>query len=246
MKKLANMILYITLSSFIVGCVASKTSASIPNFKQEYEAKKRIVVVPPLVKMYEISTGGLEEEMTQWSTIAKNNLQNSILNTLSQNNFLKYEFVDYSSLSEIEKESILSSQNLMYRISPSINSHSLNISQSKFNEKLKNFDYSIGNSLSNISQDGDLYLFVNAYDKVQSSGKKAAEAVKVIVSALLFGVGTADFGGITYSSISLVDAKTGKIMWYNYYFSKGQVDLRDKKGTDEVVKVLLDDLQSKI
>ncbi|QKF81322.1 hypothetical protein [Halarcobacter ebronensis] len=245
MKKILVPILFSFMALFITGCSIDYT-ASIPNFKQEYQTKKRIVIVPPSVKMYEISTGGVEEEISDWSKLAMENMQKSIINNLPKEQQLKYEVINYSTLPEFEKELITNSNNLLFRISPSIHQHALKISVAKFDEKIENFDYTIGDVLSNISETGDIYLFLNAEDRVQTSGKKAAEVTKAIIGALLFGVGVGDIGGITFSSVAMVDAKTGKLMWYNYYISKGAVDLREEKGTDEVVKVLFNGLQSKI
>jgi len=243
-KKTFINILIVVFIFMLSGCVTPKNSASIPNFKKEYKTKRNIIIVPPSVKMYEVSAAG-EEEIQEWTKEAIYNMEISISKKISEKNLLNHKVLALDSLNNEEKNLILSSNNLMYRIAPSINYHALNRSIAKFDEKIKNFDYSIGDSLSKISEDGDLYLFVNGFDKVQSSGKKGVEVAKMIVGAL-FGIAAGNFGGLTYSTMSLVDGKTGKILWYNYYISQGQVDLREEKGTDAVIEVLLNDLQNTI
>lgn len=244
MRKLFNFLILLSILFVITGCTQPKTSVTIPNFKQEYKSKKKIIIVPPQIKMYEISAAG-EEEIVEWTKQATVNMKNSISSEISNKNILNNEILDLTNLSKTDQESVINTQNLMYRVGESINFHALETSFYKFNNKMKNFDYKIGDQLANISQDGDLYLFINGFDKVQSSGKKAVETAKLIIGAI-FGVAAGDIGGITYSNITLVDGKTGKILWYKYYFSKGAVDLRTKEGTDVVIKDLLNDLQNYI
>ena len=114
--------------------------------------------------------------------------------------------------------------------------HSLNL-----RTKIKNFDYTLGNEVAQIGKTDDILLFINGIDRVQTQGKVAVEAVKAVVGAL-FGVAAGNFGGETFTTVSLVDGKTGNILWYNYYFSKGTDDLRESVGTDNVVQGLLSEL----
>ncbi len=243
MKKNFFYLIFIVSIFLFTGCSAPKNSVVIPNFKQEYKAKKNIIVVPPKIKVYEISAAG-EEEMKEWSQLATSNMKQSLEEILASRNLINsYNILDLDTITEEDKTHIVNTNNLMYRVATSITYHALENSFFKFDEKIKNFDYSIGDALAENSNEGDVYLFINAFDKVQSSGKVAVETAKLVIGAL-FGIAAGDFGGLTYSNIALVDAKTGKILWYNYYISKGQVDLREHSGTNEVVKVLLDDLQN--
>lgn len=244
MKKIYFSLLLVVITLLLSGCGTAKKSVMVPNLKKEY-SNKNIIVVSPKIKMYEIGTAG-QEEIVEWSDIAIENMKQSFKNQIENQETLNYKELSYSSLDQIQLDKLKNTNNLMGRVSSSIQMHANDTSLIKFDAKVKNFDYSIGNSLSNISKEGDLYLFINGYDKVQSSGKVAVETAKAVVGMLFFGVASGDFGGITYSTATLVDGQTGKVLWNNYYFSKGEVDLREKRGTDAVAKALIDELQDNI
>ena len=79
---------------------------------------------------------------------------------------------------------------------------------------------------------GDYALFVFVRDSYSSAGRQA-----VIVAAALFGVGVQ--GGQQIGFASLVDLRTGRVVWFNRLASQ-YGSLKEEKPAAETVKHLLE------
>jgi hypothetical protein len=223
------------------GCANNQTHVSTPNFQKTVQNKQKIIVVPPAVKVYEVSSAG-QELIDEWSQTATENMKDTLASYIkdkSEATFLLFNEKDFTA----EQNKIIQSSNgLLSRVGNSIHLHALPNAFIPFKEKKENFNYTLGEELALAGKSDDLFLFITATDQVQTAGKKTAETVKLIVGALL-GVGIGgDYGGYTFARVSLVDGKTGNILWYNYYLSKGTDDLRQTIGSTNVIKSLLHDL----
>jgi hypothetical protein len=56
------------------------------------------------------------------------------------------------------------------------------------------------------------------------------------------GVCIVPASGSQVAFVSLVDLKTGKVVWYNFLFSEDG-DIRKPEGAKEMVELLLDDMK---
>jgi hypothetical protein len=97
------------------------------------------------------------------------------------------------------------------------------------------FDWSLGPSVVAISRshEADYALFLFVRDSYASAGR-----VAVIVVAALLGAGVP--GGAQVGFASLVDLKTGNIVWFNR-LARGHGDLRTPDAAAETVKALVSD-----
>lgn len=239
-KNIMLSLTFVTVFLF-TGCAKIQTTASMPDYQKKVENKKNIIIVPPMVKVFELSSSG-QELMDEWTQTASSNMQASLKNFISNRYSSNYEVLNLDNLSDEQKKIIKDSNNLMYRVTPSIITHALDHSFVKFKDKQKNFDYKLGTDISKINKTDDLFLFINGADSVQTAGKKTVETVKLIVGALLgIGIG-GNYGGQTFVAVSLVDGKSGDIVWHNYYTSQGADDLREQISSDKVIQGLLNEL----
>jgi hypothetical protein len=82
----------------------------------------------------------------------------------------------------------------------------------------------------------DYALFLHARDSFASSGRAAVQAIGML--GCLVGVCVVPSGGTQMAFVSLVDLKTGNVVWFNYLVSSVG-DIRTRKGADAMVNKLL-------
>jgi hypothetical protein len=97
------------------------------------------------------------------------------------------------------------------------------------------FDWSLGPSVAAISRShqADYALFLYVRDSYATAGR-----VAVIAVAAILGVGVPGGSQIGFSSV--VDLKTGDIVWFNW-LARGHGDLRTPEAAGETVKALVSD-----
>lgn len=97
------------------------------------------------------------------------------------------------------------------------------------------FDWSLGPEVAAIAQThaADYALFLFVRDSYASAGR-----VGVMVVAALLGVGVP--GGAQIGFASLVDLRTGDIVWFNR-LARGHGDLRTPEAAAETVRELVSD-----
>ncbi len=87
----------------------------------------------------------------------------------------------------------------------------------------------------------DYALFLYATDSFSSGGRKALQAMAFLGCAV--GVCLLPPGGSQQAFVSLVDLRSGKVVWFNNLFSEVG-DIRTEEGADELVHRLLDSMSS--
>jgi hypothetical protein len=114
-----------------------------------------------------------------------------------------------------------------------------------FEEKQKNFDYSLGIEVSDLSREAEALLFLDAEDHIWTGGRKALQALGVILG---LGAGVATgvvviprLGGGTGLRAALIDSHTGDILWINAVSAGAGTDLRDTASAKEMVSQLFKD-----
>jgi hypothetical protein len=104
--------------------------------------------------------------------------------------------------------------------------------------KKDTFDWTLGDLAVSYGQSSgfDYALFLFARDSFASGGRAAVQALGFL--GCVVGVCMIPSGGIQQGFASLVDLKTGKVVWFNYLVSEVG-DIRTAQGADAMVKKLL-------
>jgi hypothetical protein len=106
----------------------------------------------------------------------------------------------------------------------------------KLPSKNKQFDWSLGPEIRQIGEDKDAdYALFVFYRDEQASGGRIALAVIVAAAG---GYASA---GAEYGFASLVDLKSGDIVWFNVV-SAGSGEMRDAVGAETAVRALFRDI----
>jgi hypothetical protein len=189
----------------------------------------RILLMPPDIRYYLLTAGGMPEPNAEWTEAAERNFSRAVadyaksigtdLKVMDPRNLSQYE-VGYEELHSAVGMTILSSHFGPYKLPA----------------KRGRFDWSLGPGVSRIGEDHDSdYALFTFYRDYQASGGRVAFAI--LAAAAGAGVSTGSESGFA----SLVDLKTGEIVWFNVVAS-GSGELRDEQGAVTAVETLFKDI----
>ncbi len=214
--------------ALLSGCVVSSNVQQIDRLESVGE-NPRIVMMPPDVKYYLLTASGVPEPNVEWTTAARENFHAAMTNyAASIGTDLVFVSKDSLGENEIRYEALHSA------VGSSLLNH--HFGMMKLPSKNGKFDWSLGPEIASIGEnhDADYALFVY-YRDYQASGGRVAMAI------LAAAVGGAVATGSEHGFASLVDLKTGDIVWFNVV-NAGAGELRDKDGAVTAVRALFKDI----
>ena len=215
----------------LAGC-AAPVQRQTPELRRETGKIPRIVVMPLDVELAQLTAGGLAEPHAEWTDAALKHMRAALA---EEAKVRKVTLVDF----EIERgtpadrETSLDLVKLHRAVGSAVMVHQyLGLA---LPSKEGKFDWSLGPSVAAIarSYDADYALFLFVRDSYATAGR-----VAVIVIGALLGVGVP--GGAQVGFASVVDLKTGDIVWFNRLI-RPQGDLRTPDAAAETVKALVAD-----
>jgi hypothetical protein len=241
------MLLLAAAAYALSGCVTAVSYRANPRFQDQARRIRTVALLPSDIKVYQIDAGGVREEIAEWSAQARNNVITALDNELRAKTQFLLKIENEDSLTE-EKARLEETRALYAAVSAMILLHTYpnpNTPSHLFEEKLKNFDYSLGNEVSDLANGADALLFLEAQDHIWTPGRQALQALGVILG---IGAGVAtgvvvipQMGGGTGVRAALVDSGTGDILWINAVGSGAGKDLRDPASAREMVRELFKD-----
>lgn len=219
-RTLAIVATFLLLS----GCAATSNVQQIDQLESIGE-NPRIVLMPPDIRYYLLTASGIPEANAEWTEAAKTNFSKALLDyadTIGAD--VKLISADNMSADEIQYETLHSAVGLTLMIH--------HFGMTKLPSKAGVFDWSLGPGVNTIARnhEADYALFVY-YRDYQASGGRVAFAI--LAAAAGVGVST----GSEHGFASLVDLKTGDIVWFNVV-NAGVGELRDADSAAKTVKAL--------
>jgi hypothetical protein len=225
-------------------CATTETYRVNPRFYGQSERIGTVAILPPQVKVYQIDAGGVREEMTEWSTAARNHLVNAITNQLAGKMHAKVDLITGELLDE-NKPRWEDAQALHNAVSMMILLHTYqnpNLPNHYFEEKFKGFDYSLGSDVRPLARGASAMLLLDAEDHVWTGGRVALQTLGVILGV---GAGVATgvmivphLSGGTFVKAALLDSDTGDILWFNVAGAGAGTDLRDAASATKMIEDL--------
>jgi hypothetical protein len=247
MFKYKHLGFYAMLISLLSGCVPAATFRASPRFPEQAKLIHEIALLPADVKVYRIDAGGVREEISEWSSEARTNLLAAIDNVFRAKTTFSLRTIDDESLTE-QRILLEDTRTLYAAVSMMILLHAYpnpNIPSLLFEEKLINFDYSLGKEIADLARDSDALLFLDAEDHVWTASRQALQAFGVILG---IGAGVAtgvvvipQLGGGTVVRAALVDRRSGDILWINSVGMGAGKDLRDSASAADMINQLFKD-----
>lgn len=234
MHSFRGMVTVLALGFLLSACATSNV-ATIGKLRRDGD-NPRILLMPTDVELSEVTAGGLHEVNAQWTLTGRSNLDQAVRSHLKAINARFAAFTAPGDDSP-EFERFDQVQKLHGLVGGHIRAHHLMPGAKELPGKQGKFDWALGPAATELGAhaEADYALFVYVRDSYTSAGRAALK----FVAAALFGVGVQ--GGVQTGYASLVDLKTGEIVWFNALHRESG-DLRTPDPARETVAMLLDKL----
>jgi hypothetical protein len=212
----------------LAACTTTATRAVAPTELSKPAANAKVVLVQPDVELSILNASGVTEARADWSRAAREQLATTIRTSLSSK-ALQVEELDPEASMGGRTGQLL---RLHERVGLSVIAHEyLNL---KLPSKEGRFDWTLGDGAAELgkAKGADYALFVTARGTYASDARKA-----LMVGAALIGVGIPLGHQEVYAS--LVELKTGKVVWFNVASAGPSADMRSAEGATSLTTDLL-------
>ncbi len=218
----------ITACLFLAACTTTNTRLA-DKAPTKPAAGAKILIVQPDIELSLLTVTGLQEARADWSSQARANIKRELEEAATAKSHV-FRSLDPAS---VEDQRALQLLRLHEAVGDSI--RGFNYGFYKLPTK-KSFDWTLGAGTQSLAQtyDADYALFTTGRGSYSSGGRKAA-----MVGAALLGVGLPM--AQQYAFTSLIDLKTGKVVWFNVAMAGTDSDMRSPEGAETFAKALLKD-----
>jgi hypothetical protein len=222
-----------------------------PNYRVRFADLETITLVPPLVAVYSMSSGDIEQEIQEWSDQAN---QNSVASVRAQVEQMGKRFVPFAGTHGPRPDfrmGIADDVNSRREPSPAADSWLLFEAAKEailrhtydplvtFPPMMKSFDYTLGREAAALraGTEADAFLLVIATDEVPTADRQAL--VGVGAAAALYTGSYAGPGATPAEVIvALVESSSGDILWFNKV-SMPIADLRNPESNAALIEKVL-------
>ncbi|HXV24868.1 MAG TPA: hypothetical protein VED46_11470 [Alphaproteobacteria bacterium] len=192
----------------------------------------RILLMPPDIELYLLTASGLVEPRADWTAAAKDHVGSALDDLIGARdaNLIAYQ----PPQGDLERER---QHTQLVKLHEAVGNSILLHQHSGFAQlpgKKGQFDWTLGTEAAALQRDfgADYALFVFLRDSYSSAGRTA-----MIIGMAVLGIGMP--GGQQQGFASLVDLKTGDIVWFNVLFSE-TLDLREREPARKSIETLLE------
>jgi len=195
----------------------------------ERSAGSKLLVLPAEVELFSVSAGGVDQPRADWTQLATD----LIAKELHQRPALFGQGLQF--LSEDGADNAAEILQLHKAVVRSVFVHHMVAGAYQLPTKKGQLNWSMGDAVKPLrdATGADYALYVWVRDSYASAERKAA----MVAFALLAG-GVLS-GGRQIAYASLVDLRSGQVVWFNS-LSRASGDLREPKGAQETVDTLLE------
>lgn len=220
--------------TLVSACATTQNVQQISRLESVGE-NPHVILMPPDIRYYLLTAGGVTEPNVEWTEAARTNFTEATL-AYARGIGTDLTIIDPDNIGEIEFQY----ERLHSAVGYTILSNHFGMMKlpSKANGEV--FDWSLGPGVSAIGEqyNADYALFVYYRDYQASSGRIA---FAILAAAAGAGVST----GSEHGFASLVDLRTGDIVWFNVV-GAGSGELRDQNGAAAAVNTLFRDIPTGI
>ncbi len=228
-----NFFLVLCVAAVLTGCAASRTYTATESGRP-FPKLTKILLLPPEVRMQEVSAGGIAELVDEWSKKANENLVLALKEQVSEKQM--FDIVEMPPLSDAEQE-IVEQHTAMYEVVATNVYQFGKLNDHSWSERAKDLNYTIGPGLRFLAEKtgADAALFLVGLDTVSSAGRKAM----FVLTTIVFGLPIIP-PGVSYVAVGLVDLQSGKLLWQSYDYGIGRLDLREPRDARSLTASVLE------
>jgi hypothetical protein len=190
---------------------------------------KKVVVLPVNVDVVEVSAGGVEEVVPDWSNEASRSVFKALTAAISKQGLKELAAPRFSGPSAVNVDEHLALYKLVVNTA----------TQLGWKHKIRRFDYSIGPGLRVVADKtgADAAIMVYGRDYVSTAGRKA-RAVAANIPIVNIFTGPAPVLGHSFIHVGVVDLRTGDLLWMNSNYREGSTNLRDPGDAAKMVDTI--------
>ena len=228
----------------LAGCVQTRQYADVEFTPPQGDYK--LLVMRPDVSVGSVTTGGMVEPRADWTETARTKLLAALKaqQAARGGNMLIMEKRD--ALPGIEPETIADLERLHYAVGSSIALHKYSGAYLP-TKRGRGLDWTLGEDAVALGRKTghDYALFLYAEDSFASTGRVALQVLGIAGCFVGFCAPNIGGGG-QFAYASLVDLRTGEVVWFNVVQTNGQIagikmgDIRTDAGAAQLVERLLD------
>jgi hypothetical protein len=238
-----GLALALALSVSVAGCVQTQQYADLQFTPPQGDYK--VLVLRPDVTVGSITTGGMVEPRGDWTDQARSSVIDALRNQQALHGG-KVTFVEHrNEIPGVTAQELADVERLNAAVDESIVVHKY-LGDYLPTKRGKGLDWTLGADAVRLGQKTgyDYALFLHAEDSVASRGRIALGVLGL--AGCFVGFCAPNIGGqqqLDYAS--LVDLKTGEVVWFNVVIAGSQVpgisfgDLRTPQGAAQMVDRLL-------
>ena len=240
MRRLAAVL---ALGVAVAGCVQTQQYADVQFTPPQGNYK--LLVMRPDVTVGSLTTGGMVEPRADWTEQARTNILAAMRTQQASHGGTVQILEHRNELPGVPEETVADLERLHMAVGQSIALHKY-LGAYLPTKRGKGLDWTLGRDAVKLGQKTgyDYILFLHAEDQVASTGRVALGVIGL--AGCFIGFCAPNVGGqqqLDYAS--LVDLKTGEVVWFNVVAAGSQVpgikfgDLRSPQGAAQMVDRLL-------
>jgi hypothetical protein len=212
----------------LTACASSRPHTFTGQFTAP-PAGSRIVVMTPDVQLGVLTAAGMQEPREDWSRAARDNLAAQIAAQITREGHTA-SALDPTTAMEGRVGQII-------RLHDAVGTSILAVNYGRANlpTRRDGFEWTLGEGVQEVATayNADYALFITARGTYASSGRVAA-----MVGLAVLGGGVMPLGG-QQAFASLVDLRTGNVIWFNVAQASPNQDMRDIGGATSFTSTLL-------
>jgi hypothetical protein len=205
----------------------------------------RLLVMRPDVTVNSLTMGGLPEARADWTEQARANIINALRTQQAERGGRTQVLSRRNELPGISEDTVAELERLHSAVGNSIALHKY-MGAYLPTKRGKGIEYTLGSDAVEIGRKTgfDYALFLYAQDNVASTGRTALQVLGIAGCVIGFCAPSGGSNQMAYAS--LVDLRTGEVVWFNVLQTGSQLpgvtfgDIRKPEGAAQMVDRLLD------
>jgi hypothetical protein len=236
-------LLFIAAASLSLGgCVTTRQVADV-QFEPP-QGNYSLIVMRPDVQVSSVTAGGMVEPRAEWTEQARSNLLKALTQQQATRGGRTMIAETRASVPGVTPEAIADLERLHSAVGNSIAIHKY-FPGNELPTKRRGIDWTLGEPAVKLGRATgmDYALFLYAQDSVASSGRVALQVLGI--AGCFIGFCAPQGGGGQTAYASLVELKTGDVVWFNVLQTGSQLpglafgDIRTPEGSAQMVERLL-------
>ena len=224
MKRILVAVACLLLSA----CTAVSSQTAVKEAIRTPQPNSKVLLVGPDVQLAVLTASGIQEPRADWNAQGRDGIADELTRMLTDKTH-PVEALDAIQTTEGRAGQLL-------RLNEAVG-QSILAGYGVLPTKKGSFDWTLGEGATVIAADrsAEYALFVTARGTYASAGRKA-----MFLAVAALGVGIPLGNQVVYAS--LVDLKTGRVVWFNIALAGPSADMRTREGASALVKSLMKDV----